>query len=162
LRLAEAVDGIGTYLQDLVRASTTPVVRDRIASASEFLEYLSLAETDTRAQQPSTTVDPSVGKRDDRLDGDLVVIRKLGRGGTADALLVRRDGEDAELVLKVAVDEGHGDRLQAEAAVLHRLHHQNIVRIIDTLTVSGRAAILMEKAGDRTLAERLSSVTPPP
>lgn len=35
------------------------------------------------------------------------------------------------------------------------MHHQNIVRIIDTLTVSGRAAILMEKAGDRTLAERL-------
>lgn len=155
LRLAEAVDGIGAYLQDLVRASTTPVVSDRIASAGEFLEYLAAAETDTRAQQSSTTVDPSVATRDDRLEGDLVVIRKLGRGGTADALLVRRDGEDAELVLKVAVDEGHGDRLQAEAAVLRRLHHQNIVRIIDTLTVSGRAAILMEKAGDRTLAERL-------
>ena len=27
--LAEAVDGIGTFLEDLVRASTTPVVRDR-------------------------------------------------------------------------------------------------------------------------------------
>jgi len=27
-----------------------------------------------------------------------------------------------------------------------RLHHQNIVRFIDTVTVSGRAAILMEKA----------------
>lgn len=155
LRLAEAVDGIGTYLQDLVRASTTPIVGERIASAGEFLEYLAAAETDTRTQPPSTTVDPSVAKRDDRLDGDLVVIRKLGRGGTADALLVRRDGEEAELVLKVAVDEGHGDRLQAEAAVLRLLHHQNIVRIIDTLTISGRAAILMEKAGDRTLAERL-------
>ena len=70
-------------------------------------------------------------------------------------MLVRRNGEDDELVLKVAVDETHGDRLQAEAAVLRRLHHQNIVRIIDTLTISGRAAILMEKAGDRTLAERL-------
>jgi serine/threonine protein kinase len=155
LRLAEAVDGIGSYLQDMVRASTTPVVGERIASAGEFLEYLAAAEPDTRAQPPSTTVDPSVATRDDRLDGDLVVIRKLGRGGTADALLVRRDNDAAELVLKVAVDEGHGDRLQAEAAVLRRLHHQNIVRIIDTLTVSGRAAILMEKAGDRTLAERL-------
>jgi hypothetical protein len=69
--------------------------------------------------------------------------------------VVRRNGEDDELVLKVAVDEAHGDRLQAEAAVLRRLHHQNIVRIIETLPVSGRAAILMEKAGDRTLAERL-------
>jgi serine/threonine protein kinase len=155
LRLAEAVDGIGSYLQDMVRASTTPVVGERIVSAGEFLEYLAAAEPDTRAQPPSTTVDPSVATRDDRLDGDLVVVRKLGRGGTADALLVRREGEDAELVLKVAVDEGHGDRLHAEAAVLRRLHHQNIVRIIDTLTISGRAAILMEKAGDRTLAERL-------
>jgi len=155
LRLAEAVDGIGTFLEDLVRASTTPVVRDRIASAGEFLEYLALAETDARAQDSTTTIDPSIAKRDDQLDGGFVVVRKLGRGSTADALLVRRNGEDDELVLKVAVDETHGDRLEAEAAVLRRLHHQNIVRIIDTLTVSGRAAILMEKAGDRTLAERL-------
>ena len=155
LRLAEAVDGIGSFLEDLVRASTAPVVRDRIASAGEFLEYLALAETDARVQEPSTTVDPSVAKRDDKLDDGFIVIRKLGRGGTADALLVRREGEDDEVVLKVAVDEAHGDRLQAEAAVLRRLHHHNIVRIIDTLTVSGRTAILMEKAGDRTLAERL-------
>ena len=155
LRLAEAVDGIGTFLEDLVRAPTAPVVRDRIASAGEFLEYLARAETDARAQDSTTTVDPSIAKRDDQLEGGFVVVRKLGRGGTADALLVRRNGEDDELVLKVAVDETHGDRLQAEAAVLRRLHHQNIVRIIDTLTVSGRAAILMEKAGDRTLAERL-------
>jgi serine/threonine protein kinase len=155
LRLAEAVDGIGTFLEDLVRASTAPVVRDRIASAGEFLEYLALAETDARAQESTTTVDPSIAKRDDQLEGGFVVLSKLGRGGTADALLVRRDGEKDELVLKVAVDAAHGDRLQAEAAVLRSLRHPNIVRIIDTLTVSGRAAILMERAGDRTLAERL-------
>jgi serine/threonine protein kinase len=155
LRLAEAVDGIGTFLEDLVRASTAPVVRDRIASAGEFLEYLALAETDARAQDSTTTVDPSIAKRDDQLEGGFVVLSKLGRGGTADALLVRRDGEKDELVLKVAVDAAHGDRLQAEAAVLRSLRHPNIVRIIDTLTVSGRAAILMERAGNRTLAERL-------
>ena len=49
LRLAEAVDGIGSFLQDMVRASTAPIPSDRIASAGEFLEYLALAETDTRA-----------------------------------------------------------------------------------------------------------------
>lgn len=155
LRLAESVDGIGTFLEDLVRASTAPVVRDRIASAGEFLEYLAFAEMDTRAQNATATVDPSIAKRDDPLDGGFVVVSKLGRGGTADVLLVRRDGEKDELVLKVAVDAAHGDRLQAEAAVLKSLRHPNIVRIIDTLTVSGRAAILMERAGDRTLAERL-------
>ena len=155
LRLAEAVDGIGSFLQDMVRASTAPIPSDRIASAGEFLEYLALAETDTRAQDSATAVDPSVAKRDDSLDGGFVVVRKLGRGGTADALLVRRDGGKEELVLKVAVDEAHGDRIRAEASVLAPLRHPNIVRIIETLTVSGREAILMERAGDRTLAERL-------
>jgi hypothetical protein len=71
----------------LVRASTAPVVHDRIASAGEFLEYLALAETDARAQESATTVDPSIAKRDDRLDGGFVVVRKLGRGSTADALV---------------------------------------------------------------------------
>ena len=137
-------------------------MRDRIASAGEFLEYLALAETDARAQDSATTVDPSIAKRDDRLDGGFVVVRKLGRGGTADALVVRRDGEDDELVLKVAVDEAHGDRLQAEAAVLRRLHHQNIVRFIDTVTVSGRAAILMEKAATAPSPSACVATTRPP
>jgi hypothetical protein len=117
---------VGTFLEDLVRASTAPVVRERIASAGEFLEYLALAETDTRAQESATTVDPSIAKRDDNLDGGFIVVRKLGRGGTADALMVRRDGEDDELVLKIAVDEAHGDRLRAEAAVLRRLHPRTL------------------------------------
>lgn len=155
LKLSEAVDGVGTYLEDLVRTATAPAVRDRISSASEFLEYLALAEAEIHSQDGPASVDPSVAKPNDILDAGLVVIRRLGRGGTADALLVRRDGEEEELVLKVAVDEAHGDRLRAEADVLRKLHHQNIVRFIDTLTVSGREAILMEKAGDRTLAERL-------
>jgi serine/threonine protein kinase len=155
LRLAEAVDGIGAFIEDVVRASTAPAVRNRIASAGEFLEYLGLAETDVRAPDDTTAVDPSIAKHDDRLEGGLIVVRKLGRGGTADALLVRRDEETEELVLKVAVDAAHDDRIQAEAAALGLLRHPNIVRIFDALRVSGRAAILMERAGDRTLAERL-------
>jgi hypothetical protein len=55
-------------------------------------------------------------------------------------------GKEAEMTPTIA------DRMANEDPPMH---HQNIVRIIDTLTVSGRAAILMEKAGDRTLAERL-------
>jgi len=85
LRLAEAVDGIGSYLQDMVRASTTPVVGERIASAGEFLEYLAAAEPDTRAQPPSNVPSIPASRRGmTGLDGDLVVIRKLGRGGTAE------------------------------------------------------------------------------
>src|SRR5450631_3970996 len=106
--------------------------------------------TNQMRQRVSTGEHFRRGNADDSLDGGFVVVSKLGRGGTADALLVRRDGEKEELVLKVAVDEAHGDRIRAEAAVLALLRHQNIVRIIQTLTVSGREAILMERAGDRT------------
>ncbi len=37
--------------------------------------------------------------------------------------------------------------------MLRRLHHQNIVRFVDEATVSDRPAILMERAGDKTLAQ---------
>ena len=106
------------------------------------------------------TVDPSVAQRDDRLDGGLLVERRLGRGSTADALLVRREEDGQRLVLKVAIDEIHGDRLRAEAELLASLHHhQNIVQFVDTITVSGRAGMLMEWAGEETLASLIRSPT---
>ena len=56
-------------------------------------------------------------------------------------------------MLKVAFDDAHADRIRAEAEVLRRLHHQNIVRCVTDLAVSGRPAILMERAGEKTLAQ---------
>jgi hypothetical protein len=40
LQLSEAVDGVSEFLEELVRTSTAPAVRDRIRSAPEFLEHL--------------------------------------------------------------------------------------------------------------------------
>jgi serine/threonine protein kinase len=93
--------------------------------------------------------------------GGLLVERRLGRGGTADALLVRREEDGQRLVLKIAIDEIHGDRLRAEAELLASLHHhQNIVQFVDTITVSGRAGMLMEWAGEETLASLIRGPTP--
>jgi serine/threonine protein kinase len=153
LRLSAAIDGIGSGLEDLVRMSTAPDVAQRIGSATEFLEYMALAEADDRPPaQTLVTVDPSVAQSDDRLDGGLIVIRRLGRGSTADAVLVRREDNETKLVLKVAIDEAHGDRVRAEAEVLAPLGHPNIVRYVNTVTVSGRVGMLMEWAGEESLA----------
>ena len=161
LRLSDVVDGVGPYLADLVRTSTAPSVRDRIPSASEFLDYLTWAETEQSPPAPTPEMaDPSNANPGDRLDGSLVVIKRLGRGGTADALLVKRDGADGELVLKVAVDAAHGDRIRAEAEVLRRLHHQNIVRFEAETEVRDRPGILMERAGEKTLAQWLRGKDP--
>ncbi|MGB8843778.1 MAG: BREX system serine/threonine kinase PglW [Aliidongia sp.] len=157
LRLSGAVNGIGSYLEELVRAATAPVVRERLCDAREFLEYLGEAEAEAlpRAPEQPPSADPATAVPGDRLEGGFSVVKRLGRGGTADALLVQRDGSEDQLVLKIAVDMARADRVRAEAEVLRRRHlgHPNIVRFIDEATVAGRPAILMERAGDKTLAQ---------
>jgi serine/threonine protein kinase len=155
LLLSGAMNGAGRWLEELVRVSTAPIVRDRPRDAREFLDYLAEAEKEALPPEPApvATVDPATAGPGDKLDGGLIVKRRLGRGGSADALLVERDGSDEELVLKVALDDAHADRIRAEADVLRRLHHQNIVRFVAEITVSGRPAILMERAGEKTLAQ---------
>ncbi len=156
LRLSDAVDGVGEFLQEMVRASTAPIVGDRIRSVAEFLDYLKLAEEERRPAEPKTeTADPSTANADDVLEGGLTVIKRLGRGSTADALLVKREGTEGELVLKVAVEAAHSDRVRAEADILRDLRHHNIVRFDAEIEVSGRPGILMEWAGEKTLARWL-------
>jgi serine/threonine protein kinase len=156
LRLSASINGVGPWLDELINASTKPSVGARLRDAREFLEYLAQAEVEARPpdQSPPPLADPSTALPDDRLDGGLVVVRRLGRGGSADALLVKRDDEEDPCVIKVALDAAHADRVRAEAEVLRRLHqHQNIVRFIGEAIVAGRPSILMEFAGDKTLAE---------
>ncbi len=156
LLISGAMNGVGRWLEELVRAATAPVVRDRPRDAREFLEYLAEAEGEAAPPEPAsapTVADLATANPGDRLDEDLILKKRLGRGGSADALLVERDGSGEELVLKVATNDVHADRIRAEADVLRRLHHQNIVRFVADTVVAGRPAILMERAGDRTLAQ---------
>ena len=154
LLLSAAVNGIGKKLEDLVRAATSPMVRYRPADAREFMFYLADAEEEATPPEPvAVAADPTTATKDDRLDGGLIFVRKLGRGSSSDAFVVHREDSAEELVLKVATDAAHADRIRAEAGVLRPLRHQNIVRFDDEVTISGRSAILMERAGDKTLAQ---------
>jgi serine/threonine protein kinase len=155
LRLSDAMDGCGSQLQDLVQFSTNPEVVARYDSIQDFLDNLGHVEEELTAPDPEATADPSVASAGNRLDGGFTVVKRLGRGSSSDALLVRRDGSDEEYVLKVASDVAHNDRLAAEGEVLARLHHQNIVAHRETLTVAGRTALLLKSAGSRTMAETL-------
>jgi serine/threonine protein kinase len=157
LRISDMIDGAMQSLVDLIRLSTHPDVSNRIGSMEEFLDYLGEAETEMRLGTPEVTVDPAVAKPGDRIDGGFTVVRRLGRGASADALLVRADDDptEEELVLKVALDPANNDRLQAEGAALAKLHHQNVVKVRRTLTVAGRTAVLMEHVNGQTLAHHL-------
>ncbi len=161
LRLSDALDGAGRDLEELIRASTNPDVGGRIESVDEFLVYLADAEKEGRVEASEATVDPSIAKSGDVLERGLVVVRRLGRGGSSDALVVRQGEGAEELVLKVAIDAAHGERIKGEAEVLKRLRWPNIVRYVDDFPIAGRHAILMEKAGEMSLARHLRSAEPP-
>jgi serine/threonine protein kinase len=159
LRISDVMDGAGANLQDLIQFSTIPDVSARFGSIDDFLAGLDEVEDELTAPDPEVTVDPAVATANDRIEGGFTVVRRLGKGSSSDVLLVRPDADDEELVLKVASDPAHNDRLVAEGESLSRLRHPNVVEWRRTLTVAGRTALLMRKAGDRTLAQRLEDET---
>lgn len=157
LCLSDVLDGCGAQQQALIQFATAPDLLARYDSVQDFLGDLDRVEDELTTPDPEATVDPSVASAGDRLEGGFSVVKRLGRGSSGDALLVRRDGSEEELVLKVACDVAHNERLQAEGEVLARLHHHHIVAHRETLSVAGRTALLLKSAGARTLAEQLKA-----
>jgi serine/threonine protein kinase len=155
LRLSDVLDGCGKQLQDLIQYSTNPDVMGRYGTVDEFLQDLDKVVDELTTPEPEATVDPAEAKPEERIEGGFTVIRKMGRGSSADVLLVRVDGSTEEMVLKVALDASLNDRLTAEGEALSKLRHPNIVEWQRTLTVNGRTALLMRKAGDTTLSHRI-------
>ncbi|MFU8804128.1 MAG: protein kinase domain-containing protein, partial [Bradymonadaceae bacterium] len=71
---------------------------------------------------------------------------------TATAFLVEREGR--EYVLKVANDDAHASRLEAEADALRKLDHPLIVDLIEVLEAGGRTILAIQNAGT-TFRDRL-------
>ena len=155
LRLSDVLDGCSLRLHELVQYATQPDVLARYDSIRGFLDDLDRVEDELTAPDPETTADPSQAGTEDRIEGGFTVIKRMGRGSSSDALLVRQDGSDEALVLKVAIDASHNDNLAAEAEALAKLRHPNIVEVRQSLTVAGRTALLLKSAGDVTLAQLL-------
>lgn len=155
LNLADALDHCPPKLAELIRDATHPEVLGRYDSVDGFLADLDAAEDELTAPDREATVDPSIARPGDRLEGGLTVIRPLGKGSSAVVLLVRADGRDEELVLKVAHDAAHNAALRGEGQTLERLRHAHIIEYRETREIGGRTALLLRNAGDTTLAQRL-------
>ena len=158
LRISSVLDGAGDRLQLLVQYATHPEVTTRLESVREFLEEIERLEDELTRPEERSRPDPLDARPGDELDHGLVMQGRLGKGATALALLVERDGQ--EHVLKVALSPEHNDRLRTEADVLGALRHQYIVELHEVLTFkdgtgNDRVGLLMARAGDATLADRL-------
>ena len=153
LQISAVLDGAGEHLQLLIQHATYPEVTARLESVREFLDELERFEEEITRPEPVSRPDPLNAHPDDELEHGLIVKRRLGKGATALALLVEREGR--EHVLKVALSSENNGRLEAEADVLRSLRHQYIVEWHDTLRFGERVGLLMARAGDSTLADRL-------
>lgn len=150
LSVSSVLDGAGPRLEELIQWSTHPDVLTRIGSVEDFLILLGDVEEELTAPKETVVNDPLQAKQGDRLPHGFVVKRELGQGATAKALLVVKD--DKESVLKVALTEDDNARLHEEAEALRSIHSEFIVAIEQELHMNGRAVLVLQKAGDQTLA----------
>jgi serine/threonine protein kinase len=153
LQISAVLNGANEELQFLIQYSTHPEVASRIDSVVDFLSYLDAVEEKLTAPEHEFVEDPSRAQKGDLLPGRFTVVRRLGQGACAVALLVERDGQ--EYVLKVASDPEHNQRLKDEGEVLQQCRHPHIVEYCDMFSMSDRMGVLMRRAGQETLGQRL-------
>ncbi|MDA0169809.1 BREX system serine/threonine kinase PglW [Solirubrobacter taibaiensis] len=157
LEVAAVLDGAGEALSDLVRGATFANATERFASMSEFLEYLTLVEEElTAPEEPEdeAETDPVTARPGDLVGGYLVV-KRLGRGSTAVALLVE-DEAGQQRVLKIAADPERNPRIRDEAAVLARLRDRTIIASHgEAISAAGHDGIVLSYADKGTLAQQL-------
>jgi len=147
-------------LRQLVLLATRPAVSERLPDVLAFL--VKLAEVDREAADGTATDEDPLDVPPGTLLGQrFELVRRLGSGSTAVGLLVKDHQADGESrVLKVARDEAAEVRLRAEAEVLRALRTVASTRLIklvepEPLRVGSRLALLLDSAGEQTLAEVL-------
>lgn len=161
LDLAADLPQVSPALRSLVLAATNPVVSERLRDVTAFLEKLSDVERDLGTSASEAEIDPLDAPPGTVIGGRFELVRRLGSGSTAVGLLVRdREAEGESRVLKVAVDDNAAKRLDAEAEVLTVLNGRKqprVVRIVEAspVQVGDRKALLLESAGEETLADVL-------
>lgn len=166
LQISSVLNGASESLQEMIQWSTLPVVADReglVSSVDDFLDLLEKVEIEAKTTDAETSVDdPDEAKSGDLLPGGFRVLHRLGKGASSVGLLVEH--QDEQFILKVAIDPDRNDRIKAEAEVLEKLRHSNVVEIIRTVEIGSRAGFLMrpvlvtvnEEPRVETLARRLN------
>jgi len=153
LSVSAVKDGIGKKLEEFIQWSTHPDALTRIGNVEDFMAMLDEVEDELTAPDQSEIVEPLLAKRNDRLEHDYVVKSVLGQGATARALLVTKD--DEEFVLKVALTDDDNFRLQAEGEALDKIQSEFIIKIHKTIEIAGKTVLVLQVAGEESLAKHL-------
>ncbi len=157
LDLSADVPEVSTELRTAILNATRPAVSERTSDIASFLDQLAAAEAPPAEDERS--IDPLDASPGALLGDRFRLVRRLGRGSTADGLLVRDEFREdkPEHVLKVAINDRAAARLHDEAEVLRAVSSPRVVELIEgPLKVDGREALLLATAGDHTLAQEMS------
>jgi serine/threonine protein kinase len=156
--LTPAAEGLTAVMDRLIRSATAVQPADRTESVRDFLRDLDDVEDELTAPEPAEEPDPLTAGKGTVIKG-WTVERVLGKGSTARALLAEKSGE--KQVLKVALNDPAAQRLTWEAARLRKLTDSRIVRLIDgPFEVGNRTVIVLDRAGERTLADEIRQQGP--
>ena len=157
LEVSAILDGAGEYLSSLVREATAGDATQRTSSAADFIDGISLVEEEITSPETPEEVEevkPLEAKPGDDVAG-FTVLKRLGRGSTAVALLVH-DADDQRRVLKIAADPDRNDRVCDEGEVLTKLRDRTIIAIHGKpIDVAGHVGLVLSYAAEGTLAHRL-------
>jgi serine/threonine protein kinase len=157
LEVSAILDGAGEYLSALVREATAGDATQRTSSVADFIDGIALVEEEITAPEVPEgpeEVKPLAAKPGDGVAG-FTVVKRLGRGSTAVALLVR-DGDDLQRVLKIAADPDRNDRVRDEGEVLGKLRDRTIIAVHGKpIDVAGHIGLVLSYAAEGTLAHRL-------
>lgn len=148
-----AVRGDLAVLDEAIAYATQPNIHARADDAALWFNTFVMDAVTRPTAEVAAGIDPQEAQKGDSLPGGYRVERRLGKGGTALVLHVRREGRD--YALKVPHDQGCGERLLAEAGALRELRHEHIVELRDVVTIRGLPCLVLEFAGDRTLGDLL-------
>ncbi|MEX5712601.1 BREX system serine/threonine kinase PglW [Parafrankia sp. FMc6] len=120
---------------------------------------------DPSATGPSATeqaerepeADPLDAQRGDLVGGEWRIRERLGTGSTSRAFLAHNEKTNRDEVLKVALSDERAGRLGHEASVLGQLNDSRVIRLArpDTLVVGGRTVLVLDHAGEQTVARKL-------
>ncbi|XXY23157.1 protein kinase [Sorangium sp. So ce216] len=116
----------------------------------------------TRAEEAplAPEVDPLEAVKGAVLGGDLRVLGELGSGATARVFKVSHPRE-GEVALKVPLSDAHDERIAREGEVLERLRRlpgvDRIAHFVEVRTLAGRTCLVVQFAGDKTLADEIRS-----
>ncbi|MGW4422179.1 BREX-2 system phosphatase PglZ [Streptosporangium sp. NPDC004631] len=169
LRPSTADDSMTEFMDELVQAATVPEPARRLTGVAEFLEMLEAVEAEATAtrpvhparsgdERPEEGLDPLDARPGDVVGGEWRVDRRLGTGSTSRALLVENLRTGRSEVLRVALSEERTIRLDHEASVLRDLRDGSpVVSLVrpEPIRVGGRTCVVLERAGERTVAREI-------